>query len=84
MEIFNRQRKVFCVQIIIMAGVERRAVDSMEMFQMTSLIHSTRTGCRHNLHVPNNDQSKYQRGVYYTGMKLFINYLPTVRGCVMM
>jgi hypothetical protein len=48
-----------------MAGVERRVVDSMEKFQMTSLIHSARTGCRYNLHVPNNVLSKYQRNLLH-------------------
>jgi uncharacterized iron-regulated protein len=42
-------KKVFCVQnkiCIKMADAERRVVVSMEQFQMTSLIHSTRTGSR--------------------------------------
>jgi hypothetical protein len=31
---------------------------------------------RYNLHVPNTNLSKYQKGVYYTGIKLFNNPPP--------
>jgi hypothetical protein len=51
-------------------------VDNMEKFQTNSDIHSISTRYRYNLHVPNSNLSKYQKGVYYSGIKLFKN-LPT-------
>jgi hypothetical protein len=51
-------------------------VDNMEKFQTNSDIHSISIRYRYNLHVPNSNLSKYQKGVYYSVIKLF-NYLPT-------
>jgi hypothetical protein len=46
-------------------------VNSMEIFHANSDIHNISTRYRYNLHVPNTDLSKYQKGVYYSGVKLF-------------
>jgi hypothetical protein len=51
-------------------------VDNMEKFQTNSGIYSISTRYRYNLHVPNSNLSKYQKGVYYSGIKLF-NNLPS-------
>jgi hypothetical protein len=51
-------------------------VDNMEKFPTNSDIHSISTRYRYNLHVPNSNFSKYQKEVYYSGIKLF-NNLPT-------
>jgi hypothetical protein len=45
-------------------------------FQTNSDIHNISTRHRYNFHVPNIYITKYQKGVYYTGIKLF-NNLPT-------
>jgi hypothetical protein len=50
-------------------------VDNLETFQTNSDIHNISTRYRYNLHVPNSNLSKYQKGVYYTGSKLFTNLL---------
>jgi hypothetical protein len=78
-------KKVFCVQnkiFIIMADVERRVVVSIEQFQMTAYTQH-KDSLQINLHVPTSNLSKYHRGVYCTGMKLFNNHPQTVRGFVM-
>jgi hypothetical protein len=51
-----------------------------ENFQTDSDIHSISTGYRYNLHVLNTDLSKYQKGVYSTGIKLFNNLPPIIEG----
>jgi hypothetical protein len=45
-------------------------VDNTEKFQSNSDIHSINTRYRYNLHVPNTNLSKYQKGVYYSGINL--------------
>jgi hypothetical protein len=54
-------------------------VDNIEKFQINSDIHNISTRYRYNLHVPNTNLSKYQKGVYYTGIKLFNNLPPTIK-----
>jgi hypothetical protein len=49
-------------------------VDNMEKFQTNSDIHSISTRYRYNLHVSNSNLSKYQKGVYYSGIKIFNNH----------
>jgi hypothetical protein len=34
---------------------------------------------KYNLHVPNTNLSKYQKGIYYSGIKLFSNLPPTIK-----
>jgi hypothetical protein len=41
-------------------------MDNIEKFKTNSDIHNISTRYRHNLHVPNTNLSKYQKGVYYT------------------
>jgi ubiquitin-protein ligase len=48
-------------------------VDNIEKFQTNSDIHNIHTRQRYNLHMPNTIPSKYQKGVYHTGMKLSNN-----------
>jgi hypothetical protein len=54
-------------------------VDNIETFQTNSDIHHISTRYRYNLHVPNTNLSKYQKGVYYSGIKLFNNLPPTIK-----
>jgi hypothetical protein len=54
-------------------------VDKMEKFQTSSDIHNLSTGYRYNLHVPTTNLSKYQKEIYYTGIKLFSNHPATIR-----
>jgi hypothetical protein len=51
-------------------------VGNLETFQTNSDIHNISTRYRYNLHVPNTNLSKYQKGVYYSGIKLFNNFSP--------
>jgi hypothetical protein len=51
----------------------------MEKFQTNSGIHSIPTGNRYNLHVPNTNLSKYQKGVYHYRYKLFSKLPPNMR-----
>jgi hypothetical protein len=48
---------------------------NIEKFQTNSDIHDISTKYRYNLHVPNTNLHKYQKGIYSTGIKLF-NDLP--------
>jgi hypothetical protein len=54
-------------------------VDNMDKFQTNSDIHSISTRYRYNFHVPNSNLSKYQKGVYYSGIKIFNNFPPNVK-----
>jgi hypothetical protein len=54
-------------------------VDNLETFQTNSDIRSVSTRYRYNLHVPNTNLSKYQKGVYYSGIKLFNNLPPSIQ-----
>jgi hypothetical protein len=51
-------------------------VENTETFQTNSDIHNIITKYRYNLHVPNTNFSKYQKGVYYSRIKLFNNLPP--------
>jgi hypothetical protein len=51
-------------------------VYNLETFQTNSDIHNISTRYRYNLHVPNTNLSKYQKGVYYSGIKVFNNVSP--------
>jgi hypothetical protein len=54
-------------------------VDNIETFQTNSDIHNISTKYRHNLHVTNTNLSKCQKGIYYSGIKLFDNLPPTIK-----
>jgi hypothetical protein len=54
-------------------------MDNFETFQTNSDIHNISTRYRYNLHVPNTNLSKYQKRVYYSGIKLFSNLPPTIK-----
>jgi hypothetical protein len=54
-------------------------VDNMKKFQTNSHIHSISTRYRYNLHVPNTNLSKYQKGVYYSVIKLFNKLPPNIK-----
>jgi hypothetical protein len=54
-------------------------VDNIEKFQTNPNIHNINTRYRYNLHVSNTNLSKYQKGVYYSGIKLFNNLPPTIK-----
>jgi hypothetical protein len=54
-------------------------VDNIKKYQTNSDIHNISTRYRYNIHVPNTNLRKYQKGVYYTGIKLFSNLPPTIQ-----
>jgi hypothetical protein len=51
----------------------------MEKFQTNSDIHSISKKCRYNLKVPNSTLSKCQKGIFYSGIKLFNNLPPSIK-----
>jgi hypothetical protein len=53
--------------------------DNTEKFQTNSDIHNISTKYRYNLHIPNTNLSKSQKGVYYSGIKLFNKLPPNIR-----
>ena len=50
-------------------------VKNIDEFTSSSDVHSINTRHRSDLHPPSIKLSKYQKGVYYSGIKIF-NYLP--------
>jgi hypothetical protein len=54
-------------------------VDNIQKFQTNSDIHNISTRYRYNLHVSNTNLSRYQKGVYYTAIKLFNSLPPTIK-----
>jgi hypothetical protein len=51
------------------------AVKNIEEFSMNSEVHTINTRHRSDLHLPSINLTKYQKGVYYSGIKIF-SYLP--------
>jgi hypothetical protein len=51
-------------------------VNNFYKFQRNNTVHMLNTGFNDHLHIPITHLSAYQRGVYYSGVKLF-NILPT-------
>jgi hypothetical protein len=54
-------------------------VVNIETFQTNSDIYNVSIRYRYNLHVPNTNFSKYKKGVYDSGIKLFHNLPPTIK-----
>jgi hypothetical protein len=50
-------------------------VKNIDEFTANSFVHSINTRHKSDLHPPSIKVSKYQKGVYYSGIKIF-NYLP--------
>jgi hypothetical protein len=63
-------------------GVKQNVTDNMEKFQTDSGIHCARY--RYNLHVlGSTNLSKHQKGVYYSGIKLFDKLLPNIKSLML-
>jgi hypothetical protein len=54
-------------------------VENLDKFQRNTEEHNLNTRCKYDLHMPNTNLTKYQKGVYYTGIKLFNNLPPTIK-----
>jgi hypothetical protein len=54
-------------------------VDNMGRFQTDSDFHTISTRYRYNLHVANTKLSKYGKGVYCSGIKLFSKLPPNIK-----
>jgi hypothetical protein len=50
-------------------------VQNMEEFTSNSVVHTINTRHRFDLHVPSITLTKYQKGVYYSGVRVF-NHRP--------
>ena len=51
-------------------------IDNGNYFKVNSEIHNINTRNKLNLHFPVSNLSVYQKGTYYTGIKVF-NHLPS-------
>jgi hypothetical protein len=51
----------------------------LDKFQRNTNVHNLNTGRKYDLHMPNTNLTKYQKGVYYTDIKLFDNLPPTIK-----
>jgi hypothetical protein len=54
-------------------------VENLDKFQRNIDVHNLNTRHKYDLHMPNTNLTKYQNGVYYTGIKLFSNLPPTIK-----
>jgi hypothetical protein len=54
-------------------------VENLDIFQRNTNVHNVNTRCKYDLRMPNMNLIKYQKGVYYTGIKLFNNLPPTIK-----
>jgi hypothetical protein len=54
-------------------------VENLGKFQRNTVAHNLNTRRKHDFHMPNTNLTKYQKGVYYTGIKLFNNLPPTIK-----
>jgi hypothetical protein len=50
-----------------------------DKFQRNTDLHSFHIRRKYDLHMRNTNLTKYQKGVYYIGIKLFNNVPPTIR-----
>ena len=50
-------------------------VNSKHLFTKNLEVHNHNTRTANNFHLPTANLTKYQKGAYYTGIKIF-NYLP--------
>jgi hypothetical protein len=64
---------------IVLHSLLSFVVDNLQTFQTNSDIHNVSTRYRYNLHAANTNLSKYKKGVYYSGIKLFNNLPPTIK-----
>jgi hypothetical protein len=51
----------------------------VDKFQRNTYVHNLNTRRKYDLHVSNMNLTKYRKGVYYTGIKLFNNLPSTIR-----
>jgi hypothetical protein len=54
-------------------------VENLDNFQRNTDVHNLNTRRKYDLHMPNMNLTCYQKGVYYTGIKLFNNLPPTIK-----
>jgi hypothetical protein len=54
-------------------------VENLDKFQRNTDVHNLNTRRKYDLHMPNMKFTKYQKGVNYTGIKLFNNLPPTIK-----
>jgi len=54
-------------------------VDNKNLFYVNSEIHSINTRQNSNLHQPQANLTLYQKGAYYSGIKVFNNLSPNIR-----
>jgi hypothetical protein len=54
-------------------------VENLDKFKRNTDVHNLNTRRKYDLHIPNTNLTKHKKGVYYTGIKLFNNLLPTIK-----
>jgi hypothetical protein len=54
-------------------------MENLDTFKRNTDVHNLNTRRKHDLYVPNTNLTKYQKGAYYTGIKLFNNLPPTIK-----
>jgi hypothetical protein len=54
-------------------------VENLDKFKRNTDVHNLNTRRKHDLYMPNTNLTKYQKGVYYTGIKLFNNLPPAIK-----
>jgi hypothetical protein len=54
-------------------------VENVDKLQRNTDAHSLNTRCKCDLHMPYMNLTKYKKGVYYTGIKLFNSLPPTIK-----
>jgi hypothetical protein len=54
-------------------------VDNKNLFHVNSEIHSINTRQNFHLHQPQANLTLYQKGAYYSGIKVFNNFPPNIR-----
>jgi hypothetical protein len=53
--------------------------ENLDKFQRNTDVHNLNTRRKYDLHMPNTNLIRYQKGVYCTGIKLFNNLPPTIK-----
>jgi hypothetical protein len=54
-------------------------VENLDKFQRNTDIHNLNTRRKYDLHMPNTNLTKYQKGEHYKGIKLFDSLPPTIK-----
>lgn len=68
-----------CLEVNLLLWLLLLCIENSEKFQINSDVHNLKTSHKYNLHTQSSIDTKYQKGVYYIGIKLLNNLSSTIK-----